>query len=84
MMLSLALFIIIHNCLETSWMRGDSALWVVFVIVAVEIARYSQAFPQTDVATPRITTRIPLAKALARRGSIGPNGQKRDEETGTI
>lgn len=73
MMLSLALFIIIHNCLETSWMRGDNALWVVFVIVAVEIARYSQAFPQTDVvpsdeafssskATPRITTRTATRK----------------------
>jgi exopolysaccharide production protein ExoQ len=68
-MLSLALFVIIHNCLETSWMRGDNALWMVFVIVAVEIARYSRAFPQTAVvpsdeafsprkATPRIVTRM--------------------------
>lgn len=66
MMLSLALFIIIHNCLETSWMRGDNALWAVFVIVAVEIARYPQASPQTAYssrkATPRIPTRMVTRK----------------------
>jgi exopolysaccharide production protein ExoQ len=65
-MLSLALFIIIHNCLESTWMRGDSALWVVFLIVAVEIARYLQALPQANVATPRFTTRVP-----SRRPSPG-------------
>lgn len=69
MMLSLAFFIIIHNCLETSWMRGDNVLWMVFVIVAVEVARYSQAIPRTIVvpsnktfssnkATSRIATRM--------------------------
>jgi len=66
MMLSLALFVIIHNCLESTWMRGDSALWVVFVIVAVEIARYPQALPRTAFsssrAKPRITTRAALAR----------------------
>jgi O-antigen ligase len=45
MMLSLALFVIIHNCLESSWMNGGAILWVVFVIVAVEIGRHSQQFP---------------------------------------
>jgi len=49
MMLSLVFFIIIHNCLETSWMRGDNLLWMVFVMVAVEVARYSQALPRIIV-----------------------------------
>jgi exopolysaccharide production protein ExoQ len=66
-MLSLVLFTILHNCLESTWMRGDSALWVVFVIVAVEITRYSQAFPRTvfssSKATPRITTRAASVQA---------------------
>jgi O-antigen ligase len=73
MMLSLALFVIIHNCLESTWMRGDSVLWVVFVIVAVEAARYTQAFPRIGAvrsdegfssprSTPRVRTRTVTRK----------------------
>jgi O-antigen ligase len=47
LMLSLALYIIIYNFLESQWMRGFEFLWVVFLIVAVEIARYWQPFPLT-------------------------------------
>jgi exopolysaccharide production protein ExoQ len=42
--LSLALFIIIYNFLESQWMRGFEFLWVVFVIVAADMARYWQPF----------------------------------------
>jgi exopolysaccharide production protein ExoQ len=45
LLLSLALFIIIYNFLETLWMRAFTLLWVVFVIVAVEAARYWQPAP---------------------------------------
>lgn len=45
LLLSLALYVIIYNYLETAWMRGGEPLWVVFVIVAAEIGRYSQPFP---------------------------------------
>jgi O-antigen ligase len=73
MMLSVALFIIIHNCLETSWMRGDNTLWMVFVIVAVEAARYARASPRANVvrsndtfssskATAGITARMATRK----------------------
>jgi exopolysaccharide production protein ExoQ len=44
LMLSLALFIIIYNFLESQWMRGFEFLWVVFAIVAADIGRYWQAF----------------------------------------
>jgi len=40
LLLSLALFIILTNFLESSWMRGMDILWLTFVFVAAEIARY--------------------------------------------
>jgi exopolysaccharide production protein ExoQ len=55
--LSLALFVIFDNFLETIWMRGFNVLWVVFVIVAAEAGRYSRSFLPTMAAygsrTPR-------------------------------
>ena len=45
LLLSLALFIILYNFFESLWMRGFEFLWVVFVIVAAEIARYWGPFP---------------------------------------
>ncbi len=42
LLLSLALFIIMYNYFESLWMRGFEFLWVVFLIVAAEIARYWQ------------------------------------------
>jgi exopolysaccharide production protein ExoQ len=57
LLLSLALFIILYNFLESTWMRGFEMLWVVFAILAAEIGRYSQPFPLTRAAcgsrTPR-------------------------------
>jgi exopolysaccharide production protein ExoQ len=43
--LSLALFIVFYNYLESYWMRGFEFLWVVFLIVAAEIGRYWGSFP---------------------------------------
>ena len=42
LLLSLAFYIIITNGLESIWMRGFEMLWVVFLILAAEIARYWQ------------------------------------------
>jgi exopolysaccharide production protein ExoQ len=42
LLLSVALFIVIYNFLETLWMRAFDMLWVVFVIAAVEAARHWQ------------------------------------------
>jgi O-antigen ligase len=41
-LLSLAFFIIIYNGLESIWVRGFEILWVVFLIVAADAARYWQ------------------------------------------
>ncbi len=45
LLLSLVLFFIMWNYFESLWMRGFEFLWVVFVIVAAEIARYWQPLP---------------------------------------
>ena len=42
LLLSIALFIIFYNFLETLWFRAFDMSWVMFVIVAVEAARYWQ------------------------------------------
>ena len=44
-LLSIALFVIMYNFLESLWMRGFEFLWVVFVIVAADIGRYWQPVP---------------------------------------
>jgi O-antigen ligase len=40
LVLSLALYVIITNFFESTWLRGDVPAWVVFVIAAAEIGRY--------------------------------------------
>jgi O-antigen ligase len=50
LVLSIALFIILYNYLESLWMRGFEFLWVVFVILVAEIGRYWQPFPLTRAA----------------------------------
>jgi len=40
LLLSLALFVILTNFLESTWMRGMDMMWVIFVIVVAEIGRH--------------------------------------------
>jgi exopolysaccharide production protein ExoQ len=51
LVLSLALFIILYNYLESLWMRGFEFLWVVFVILAAEIGRYWRPLPLRRAAS---------------------------------
>ena len=46
LLLSVALYIVCFNYLESLWMRGYEFLWVVFLIVVAEIGRYWQPLPQ--------------------------------------
>jgi O-antigen ligase len=39
LLLSIALFVIVYNFLESTWMRGFEFLWVIFAIVAVDTGR---------------------------------------------
>jgi O-antigen ligase len=66
LVLSLLLYIICFNYLESLWMRGFEFLWVVFLIVAAEIGRYWQ-----PLKTPRRETRFavpPEPRPLQTRG----------------
>jgi exopolysaccharide production protein ExoQ len=63
LVLSLALYIILYNLLESFWMRGYETLWVVFLIVVAETGRSWQRFPQTGIANRS------MSQELARRRS---------------
>jgi len=45
LLLSLALFIIIINMIESVWMRGQDMQWLLFLILVAEIGRYWGPFP---------------------------------------
>jgi len=45
LLLTIALFIMIYNFIETLWLRAFDVSWVVFVVVAVEAARYWRRAP---------------------------------------
>ena len=64
LVLSLALFVIITNGLESSWMRGFEFVWVVFVIIATEAGRYWQPVAST---TPRCGSANPVGSGPRRR-----------------
>jgi O-antigen ligase len=45
--LTIALYVIIYNYLESIWMRGFDFVWVVFVLLAVDVGRCWQPFLRT-------------------------------------
>jgi exopolysaccharide production protein ExoQ len=54
LLLSLALYVIIHNSLESTWMRAFDLMWVVFAIVAAETGRQLQPLSvRTAASGPR-------------------------------
>jgi O-antigen ligase len=65
LLLSLALFIIITNMLESVWMRGADFQWLLFLIVAVEIGRYCGPFPP-DGGSHRRVLRGPVIPGRRR------------------
>ncbi|WP_424593594.1 O-antigen ligase family protein [Bradyrhizobium sp.] len=73
LLLSLALFVILTNFLESTWLHGMDVLWLMFVIVAAETGRYWQpshpgAF-KPPLRGPVIAGRRPgLARAWAADG----------------
>lgn len=44
LLLTLALYVILTNFLETGWMRGMDMSWLIFLIIAAEAGRYWQPF----------------------------------------
>jgi exopolysaccharide production protein ExoQ len=84
LLLSIALFSILQNFLESSWMRGGDALWLMFVVVVVEAGRYSRPFHRSIGAagpllhTPAIAGRRPV---LVRAGGADRLPQRRNNCT---
>jgi O-antigen ligase len=79
LVLSLALFVILTNFLESGWMHGQDILWLTFAIVVAEIARYSppSAVSSTARSQPRRgfqPARSPLSDARAHSGTIVRDG----------
>jgi O-antigen ligase len=60
LLLSLALFIIITNTLESVWMRGQDMQWLLFLILGAEIARYWGPFPPDGRSQHRRVLRGPV------------------------
>lgn len=63
LLLSLAIYIVLYNLLESLWMRGFEFLWVVFVLVAAETARYWRPLPSTSA---------PSFRSLNRQAGLKP------------
>jgi O-antigen ligase len=66
LVLSLALYVIVYNFLESVWMLGFEFEWVVFLILAAEIGRYWQPLPLRRTAY--------RSRSLTP-GSLGPGAQ---------
>jgi exopolysaccharide production protein ExoQ len=76
LLLSIALFIILVNFMDSGWMRGADALWLMFVVVVVDACRYWQPFhgglgaARSVLRRPAIAERPPLrgdGRLLRRR-----------------
>jgi hypothetical protein len=59
LILSLALFVIITNTLESVWMSGQDMQWLLFLILVAEIGRYWGRFPPDARSHPVIPGRRP-------------------------
>jgi exopolysaccharide production protein ExoQ len=83
--LSLALHVIITNGLESVWLRGFEMLWVVFVILAAEIARYRQLSPPIGKVygprSPRPTSPGPTNPGPRSPAPAGLGGARRSPPT---
>jgi O-antigen ligase len=60
LLLSIALFIILVNFLESGWMRGEE-LWLMFLVVVVEAGRYWQPFHRDLGAAGPVVRRRAIA-----------------------
>jgi O-antigen ligase len=73
LVLSLAIFIILTNFLESGWMHGGDILWVIFAIVVAEIARSSHASSVSSYARSRHRHgfQAPHSRPSDARGALG-------------
>jgi O-antigen ligase len=80
LLLSIVLFIILVNFLESGWMRGADALWLMFVVVAAEAGRHWQPIHRRLVGAGPVLGRASIAQrrpVLARAGSADSLSRQR-------
>ncbi len=65
-LLSVALFVMLYDFLETLWLRAFDVSWVVFVLVTVEAARYWRRSQQSMPASPQPVSRRPARWSRTR------------------
>ncbi len=65
-LLSVALFVMLYDFLETLWLRAFDVSWVVFVLVTVEAARYWRRSQQSMPASPQPVSRLPARWSRTR------------------
>jgi len=75
LLLTLALFIILTNVLETTWMRGMETLWLLFLVAAAEAGRYWQpshsGVPEPMRRAPVIGGRRPNVAQARESDQVG-------------
>jgi exopolysaccharide production protein ExoQ len=71
-LLTIVLFVALHNFLESTWMRGSEMLWLMFLVVAADVGRYWKK--SSFVAAP-------YKSASPRPANVGP-GRRRALPTG--
>jgi exopolysaccharide production protein ExoQ len=72
LLLSLALFVILVNFIESTWMHGQDMLWLIFAVVAAETGRYWRpVHPGGRVSEPILQSPVIAGRrpGLARAGS---------------
>jgi O-antigen ligase len=82
LVLSLLLFIVFYNYLETLWMHGFEFLWVVFVIVAADIGRNWRLAPRTRAAGASRSSRSVSSRPFARYEDASVGRQQDAEKRG--
>jgi exopolysaccharide production protein ExoQ len=70
---SIMVFVMMHTGLESTWMRGFEFLWIVFLIVAVDIARYRP--PLRTAVRPGAPYRHPAVGGRHGEWASGPRRQ---------
>jgi exopolysaccharide production protein ExoQ len=80
LLLSMTVFIVFNNHLESSWMHSGDFLWVVFVMICAEIGRFWQVSQSTRAAQGLKPSSRPAGPGIRRTGrparaAVGPLGQ---------
>lgn len=82
LLLSLALFVILVNFLESTWMHGQDTMWLIFAVVAAETGRYWRPVHTGGlVSEPILRGPVIAGRRLARAGGASRPAQYQNRRT---